>query len=299
MGTGTYAQNIQDATLDRSYEYDQAGRLAISHSGAEARAHAYSGQWGTLDGPYSQGYDYDVWGNVTHKYGWGGEVQGGGAGQSSDITYAYTGNRRNSFGYDAAGNVTNDTTQTYQYDATGQQTYASGLSSGWGSAPTYHDNPLQVGVTTVQSLHITELRTAINSLRSHLGASAYSWTTSATTNDYISANPIIEMRTALDQILGGPSGGYAAGLAQGQPIKAIHIQELRDRLTATSGSDIRWLVTDQLGTPRMIFDQSGSLANTSRHDYLPFGEDLTVGGRTTSQGYTGDSVREQFTGYEA
>jgi hypothetical protein len=40
---------------------------------------------------------------------------------------------------------------------------------------------------------------------------------------------------------------------------------------------IHWLVTDQLGTPRMVFDLSGSLANVSRHDYLPFGEELLVG----------------------
>ena len=61
---------------------------------------------------------------------------------------------------------------------------------------------------------------------------------------------------------------------------------------------MRWLVI--LGTPRMIFDQSGSLSNTSRHDYLPFGEDLAgVGGRSTSLGYTGaDGARQKFTGYE-
>lgn len=35
-GRVTYAQNINDPTLDRSYEYDQVGRLAISHSGTEA-----------------------------------------------------------------------------------------------------------------------------------------------------------------------------------------------------------------------------------------------------------------------
>src|SRR5205807_180661 len=87
-GRVSHAQNIYDATLDRSYEYDHLGRLAISHSGTEARAHVFDGNlWGTMDGPYSQGYDYDVWGNVTHKYGWGGEVQGGNAGQSSDIYY--------------------------------------------------------------------------------------------------------------------------------------------------------------------------------------------------------------------
>jgi RHS repeat-associated protein len=80
------------------------------------------------DGPYSQGYDYDVWGNVTHKYGWGGEVQGGTAGQSSDIYYTYTNNRRNGFSYDAAGNLTNDLGQTFTYDATGQQATASYMS---------------------------------------------------------------------------------------------------------------------------------------------------------------------------
>jgi hypothetical protein len=36
-------------------------------------------------------------------------------------------------------------------------------------------------------------------------------------------------------------------------------------------------MTDQLGTPRIIFDQSGSLATMSRHDYLPFGEELPAG----------------------
>ncbi|MGH9933261.1 MAG: hypothetical protein ACREA9_29100, partial [Pyrinomonadaceae bacterium] len=93
-GRVTYAQNIQDSTLDRSYEYDNVGRLTISHAGAEARAHVGTGQWGTLDGPYSQGYEYDFWGNITKKYGWGGEVQGGSPGQNGpDINRSYTNNR--------------------------------------------------------------------------------------------------------------------------------------------------------------------------------------------------------------
>jgi RHS repeat-associated protein len=67
-----------------------------------------------------------------------------------------------------------------------------------------------------------------------------------------------------------------------------------------SPAQIHWLVTDQLGTPRMVFDQSGALANVSRHDYLPFGEELYAGtgGRTTTQGYVGDSTRQKFTKYE-
>lgn len=50
-GRVSYAQSIYDSTLDRSYEYDLVGRLDISHTGAEARAAAWTGQWGTLSGP--------------------------------------------------------------------------------------------------------------------------------------------------------------------------------------------------------------------------------------------------------
>jgi RHS repeat-associated protein len=60
---------------------------------------------------------------------------------------------------------------------------------------------------------------------------------------------------------------------------------------------LNWLVTDQLGTPRMIFDQTGSLAGVKRHDYLPFGEEISAfGGRTTAQGYNlPDATRQKFT----
>jgi len=64
------------------------------------------------------------------------------------------------------------------------------------------------------------------------------------------------------------------------------------------GTQVRWLVTDHLGTPRMVLDQGGSLATVKRHDYLPFGEELIapIGGRTAAQGYAGgDGVRQQFT----
>jgi RHS repeat-associated protein len=51
----------------------------------------------------------------------------------------------------------------------------------------------------------------------------------------------------------------------------------------------------------MIIDQSGDLATMTRHDYLPFGEELFAGtgGRTTGIGYAGsDGVRQQFTSQE-
>jgi RHS repeat-associated protein len=67
--------------------------------------------------------------------------------------------------------------------------------------------------------------------------------------------------------------------------------------TSTS-SNINWLVTDHLGTPRIIVDKTGSLTNVKRHDYLPFGEELFAGtgGRTAGLGYSGGyNVRQQFT----
>jgi RHS repeat-associated protein len=68
--------------------------------------------------------------------------------------------------------------------------------------------------------------------------------------------------------------------------------------TAQTGG-IKWLVTDHLGSTRMVVDQSGSLAGIERHDYLPFGEDLAgVGIRNSINGYGGDLVRQKFTGDE-
>ena len=73
--------------------------------------------------------------------------------------------------------------------------------------------------------------------------------------------------------------------------------------TTSQGNNatVNWLVNDHLGTPRMIIDQTGTLANVKRHDYLPFGEELfaPAGGRSTSLGYAaGDGVRQQFTDKE-
>jgi RHS repeat-associated protein len=36
----------------------------------------------------------------------------------------------------------------------------------------------------------------------------------------------------------------------------------------------------------------------TRHDYLPYGEELQAGGRTAARGYAADSVKQKFTGYE-
>jgi RHS repeat-associated protein len=66
-----------------------------------------------------------------------------------------------------------------------------------------------------------------------------------------------------------------------------------------AAADVRWLVSDQLGTPRMVFDRTGSLSGVARHDYLPFGEEIAAGGRTTVRGYGApDGVRQHFAASE-
>lgn len=133
-GRVTYAQNINDGTLDRSYQYDHVGRLLSSQSGVEARVDVGLLQSGTPDGPYSQRYYYDQWGNVTSREGWGGE--------NPVFTVAYTNNQRNGSTYDAAGNITNDGGQAFTYDAAGQQ--ATGSYAGYLLQQYYDGNGLRV-----------------------------------------------------------------------------------------------------------------------------------------------------------
>lgn len=62
---------------------------------------------------------------------------------------------------------------------------------------------------------------------------------------------------------------------------------------------VKWLIADHLGTPRMVLDKTGSLSGVTRHDYLPFGEELMVGMgngsiRSMGIGYVTDLVRQKF-----
>jgi RHS repeat-associated protein len=176
------------------------------------------------------------------------------------------------------------------------------------------DDPTGTNVTSVKAAHITELRTAVNAARSLAGLAAAQWTnqTLTATVSVISADDVRDLRTKLDEALtalGIQTSNYddqtLAGSPNGTLIKKIHITQLRQRSTSGTGGPggsgstqvgVQWLVTDQLGTPRMVFDQTGSLANVKRHDYLPFGEDLAQGSRPTTPGYgASDGVRQKFT----
>ena len=58
-----------------------------------------------------------------------------------------------------------------------------------------------------------------------------------------------------------------------------------------------YLTTDHLGSTRLVTDENGN--TVSRHDFLPFGEELTTSNRTTALGYgVMDNVMQRYTGKE-
>ena len=73
------------------------------------------------------------------------------------------------------------------------------------------------------------------------------------------------------------------------------IAEYSTIVADSSSAKVSYLTNDHLGSPRINTDVAGAV--TARHDYHPFGEEVTVG-RTSHSEYTPDSVRKQFTGYE-
>ncbi|MEP7337220.1 MAG: RHS repeat-associated core domain-containing protein, partial [Acidobacteriota bacterium] len=66
----------------------------------------------------------------------------------------------------------------------------------------------------------------------------------------------------------------------------------------TGDERLKWLVPDHLGSTRMEADKSGSLSAMVRHDYLPFGEELTAGIRGSGYGYVSTNVRQKFASKE-
>lgn len=179
------------------------------------------------------------------------------------------------------------------------------------------DDPTGASVTTAKFEHVTELRSAVNAVRTLADLSPATWTNQNLTRyvSLINADDIRDLRTKLDEALtalGIATSAYEDSTLQGAPngtfVRKVHIMQLRQRVTSGNGGsgggfsavNLRWLVMDHLGTPRITADESGSLGGIKRHDYLPFGEEIeSIGGRDATHGYITDNTRQKFTGYEA
>ena len=104
------------------------------------------------------------------------------------------------------------------------------------SALAFTDDPLVAGSTIIRSIHITELRTRIDSLRAGHGLSAVEWTDQTLSGVLIRAVHITGLRAALSAVYdaaGVPAPLYTdSPLAAGTSMKVVHIAELRSAIIA-------------------------------------------------------------------
>jgi hypothetical protein len=115
-----FADDQVDNKYDRAYSWDHVGRLAEAYSGGEARHFDNPAHPNNADGPYRQTYSYNFWGANTSRVNrfWS---------QNSTHTESYvatTGRNANTiWQYNASGNLTQDFSLEYRYDATGNSVY--------------------------------------------------------------------------------------------------------------------------------------------------------------------------------
>ncbi len=125
-----------DPRFDRSFSFDQVGRISEAKTGSEARGGT------TADGPFKQPYNYDVWENAT------GRTYRVWAQGTQSESPSYTNNRHQYWGYDNQGQLTGDDNGNYGYDAASQQNYFASYQTvgGWPS-----NNPQQPALEVAQT----------------------------------------------------------------------------------------------------------------------------------------------------
>jgi chitodextrinase len=101
----------------------------------------------------------------------------------------------------------------------------------------FTDDTITVASTVIKANHVTELRTAVNALRTAAGLGSATWTNSPLSGAWIKAVDISELRTALGNainILGLTAPNYTDSTLIGTPtnatIKKSHIEELLQRV---------------------------------------------------------------------
>jgi hypothetical protein len=101
--------NNRDGTRTQSFAYDSLNRITSGQSSGT--------QWGET-------FTIDSWGNLTNESGIAGKSLHEGLN-----TWAGTNNQLSGFGYDAAGNMTSNGSNSYVYDAENRLIWASGSPS--------------------------------------------------------------------------------------------------------------------------------------------------------------------------
>ena len=252
------------------YHYDELNRIISVNELPIASWVSETGGW--LPQSYAQRYKYDRWGNRTidtpGTWGIGINRKAFDVNTSNNRLTVPVG-QTGTMNYDAAGNLTFDSYTGMgerNYDADNQMATATG-NNGLTNSYT-HDGDGRRVRRQVWENGVLQNYWQVYGLGSEL------------VGEYklVNSTPVLQKEY-----------GYRGG----QLLMVYDASE-------TGNKQWQWLVTDHLGTPRMIADLSGSLAGMKRQDYLPFGEEIMAGTgvRDANYGYTVDQVRQQFTGYE-
>lgn len=238
--------------LRELYTYDSLNRLqAVTEY-----------QWGSQF-VFTQGYDYDRWGNRTLNSSTSSTVNHQPfTVNTSNNRLGVPTNQTGQMTYDAAGNLTADTYSRADTSRT-------------------YDGENRLAANTNNSQEV----------------SRYTYDSSGRR---VRRNVNNQETWQVYGIGGELIAEYAANASPSSVQKEYGYRNGELLVTATSTAGIQWLIGDHLGTPRIIADQTGSLSGIKRHDYLPFGEEIFAGagGRTMTQGYLTDNVRQKFTKYE-
>ena len=137
--------------------------------------------------------------------------------------------------------------------------------------PTFTDDPLVAGSTKIKAVHITELRDAINQLRTRAGLSAATWTDAQLTagSTAITAVHITEMRARLDEArtalgLSNPTYTDPTLTVGSTSIKAIHLQELRDRIRGAWATSLE---VPRDGHATLTYNEQTNRISTAGYEY--------------------------------
>jgi hypothetical protein len=108
-----FSHDALDERFDRAAAYDHAARAVEAYSGSQARDFVYGTNSGTTTGPYRQSFQYNVFDQITQQTNrlWS-------ANEATTSTFAN--NRRQGWGYDAAGELTSTDDISFNRDVTGE-----------------------------------------------------------------------------------------------------------------------------------------------------------------------------------
>jgi RHS repeat-associated protein len=223
----THTYSSGGLSYTQTFGYDSLNRLTTSNENSGAS--------------WSQPNGYDRYGNR-----W---IDLGGGNQS--LYFSTSNNRITGASYDSSGNLLNDGSHTYTYDAENKIAKVDNVA-----AYIYNGEGQRVRKLVGENLHF------VYGIGGQLIAE-FSGSTGSLQKEY--------------------TYGASGLLATIEP-------------TAVNSNGTRYTTPDHLGSPRVITNSGASVI--SRHDYMPFGEELGagVGGRTTGMGFPGtsDGIRQKF-----